>query len=288
MRHISSLVSSSTCAAIALLASSAAAHIELVEPSPRYAVPANKSCPCGDGDSNRVCQTTAAESTDPNRSTNVTTFEVGSMITVVTEEYINHGGRIRVAFDPDGADLADFNENILLDVSDPDEPSVNMANPRVWRLDVPLPDEPCDSCTLQVIQVMNNDTENEVADPAPFSTYYTCADIRLVPAGSLNEGDSGAGGSANAGETGGAGAGGAAGGGEDISATGGSANAGQGGESGAAGASAVGSNAAGSGSVDDTSEDEEDSGCALRPGVAGSSSLWGLLLLGLVARRRHR
>ena len=65
MRHLSSLVSSSACATIvALFASSAAAHIELVEPSPRYELPANKSCPCGDGDSNRTCNETAAESTD--------------------------------------------------------------------------------------------------------------------------------------------------------------------------------------------------------------------------------
>src|SRR5262245_44595309 len=120
MRHLSSLVSSSACAiSVALFASSAAAHIELVEPAPRYAVPANKACPCGSGAGNRRCDTTAAESTDPNRSANVQTFEAGSTIRVVAEEYIDHSGRMRVAFDPDGADLADFNQNILMDVADP-------------------------------------------------------------------------------------------------------------------------------------------------------------------------
>ena len=97
MRHLSSLVPSSAFAAtVALFSSSAAAHIELIEPAPRYVLPANKSCPCGDGDSNRTCQVTAAESTDPNRSTNVTTFEAGSIITIVVEEYIDHAGRLRV------------------------------------------------------------------------------------------------------------------------------------------------------------------------------------------------
>jgi MYXO-CTERM domain-containing protein len=59
-----------------------------------------------------------------------------------------------------------------------------MASPHVWEFDVQLPDMTCDDCTLQVIQVMQGGTENPVADPAPLSTYYTCADIRLVASGS--------------------------------------------------------------------------------------------------------
>ena len=140
-----SLPSSATLAAFALFASTASAHIELIDPPPRYALPANKSCPCGDGDANRVCNVTAAESHDENRSDNVTTLEAGSTITVTAEEYIDHAGRMRVAFDQDGADLADFNANILADESDPSEAGLSMANPHVWTFEVEVPNTPCEN-----------------------------------------------------------------------------------------------------------------------------------------------
>ena len=156
MRHLSSLVSSSACAAlVAFFSSSASAHIELVEPLPRYELPANKSCPCGDGDSNRQCDVPAEQSTDPNRSTKVTTFEAGSTITVVADEYIDHAGRMRVAFDPDGADLSDFNDNILMDVPDQSEAGLSMANPHVWEFQIQLPNMTCDNCTLQVLSLIH-------------------------------------------------------------------------------------------------------------------------------------
>jgi hypothetical protein len=275
MRHFISLLSSTAgAAAVALVSFNAAAHIELIEPAPRYALPSNKSCPCGDGDSNRRCQQTAEESTDPNRSDNVTTFEAGSTITVVADEYIDHAGRMRVAFDPDGADLADFNRNILLDVSDPADSTITQANPLVWEFEVTLPSTPCDSCTLQVIQVMNGDTENAVVDPAPVSTYYSCADIRIVPAGTLANGD------------------------DEMAASAGGApvTAGAGGAPSSAGAgpsAAAGSGAAVSQPSDADSEDSEDGNCALEPGRVSASSAWGLVALGgvftaLGLRRRQR
>src|SRR5688572_19411245 len=241
MRQFSVFLSSSAFAsALTLFAANAAAHIELLDPLPRYALRANKACPCGDGDGNRTCDTTAAESTDPNRSTNVTTFVAGSTITIVAEEYINHDGRMRVAFDPEGADLADFNQNILHDEADPNEP-----NGRVWEFEVTLPTTPCESCTLQVIQVMNGITTTPVMDPAPLSTYYTCADIRLVAPGTPSEGISGAGGSGGG------------------LATGGSAST-------TAGASAGGSTstvvAPLTGSDGDDPEATDEGGCALQPG----------------------
>jgi MYXO-CTERM domain-containing protein len=281
MRHLSSLVTSSAfAAAVAFFSSSAAAHIELVEPSPRYALPSNKSCPCGDGDSNRRCMVTAAESTDPNRSTKVSTFEAGSTITVVVEEYIDHAGRIRVAFDDDGADLADFNlpANILEDVADPSESGLSEANPRVWELEVQLPNMTCDNCTLQVIQAMHGDTVNPVMDPAPLSTYYTCADIRLVAAGSLGEGEGeGSGGSANVGEAGG----------PSASGSGGAAPAGGSGGGATGGTTSVGGG--GAAAVEDADEDEEeDSGCAFRASESSTAAGWALALLGLAAAVRRR
>lgn len=267
MRKISSLSGAACAAAVSFVAFGASAHIELLEPPPRYSLPANKSCPCGDGDSMRRCRVTAAESSDPNRSSMVTTYEAGATIRVVAEEYIDHAGRMRVAFDPSGADLADFNQNVLADVADPDQPDLTRANPRIWEFDVKLPSEPCDNCTLQVIQAMSGGTENPVLDPAPLSTYYTCADIRIVEAGTLP------GGGPRAPE------------GEALPAQGGAANAGTG------GASAEDDGESGSAEVSDALEDESDdaSGCALRPARGTGSWLWALApLVGLGARRLRR
>lgn len=173
-----------------LFASTGAAHIELNDPISRYPRSGNKSCPCGEGDSNRRCDVPAEESSDPNRSTDpdkITRYEVGSTITVRFDEYIGHAGRFRVAFDEDGADLSDFNNNILMDIPDPRDGSGER------EIEVTLPDTPCDNCTLQLIQAMHGDTENPVLDPSPLSTYYTCADIILVPKGTLSGGGSDAG-----------------------------------------------------------------------------------------------
>lgn len=171
----------------ALFPAVAEAHIELLEPLARYAIEGRdtgiKSCPCGLGGSNRTCNV-EADGSDPNRDeSRALTAEAGSVLTLRFEEYVNHSGRYRVAFDPDGADLADFNENILLDV--PDDQTSNTDEPQMWQLSVTLPDMTCDGCTLQLIQAMHGDTANEVLDPAPLSSYYTCIDLNLVAPGTL-------------------------------------------------------------------------------------------------------
>lgn len=179
---------------VALLAEPAGAHIRLLEPQARYDITGLetgiKSCPCGMGSSNRICNV-AQDGSDPNRATDrVSVFEAGSTITVRFEEYVDHAGRFRIAFDPDGADVEDFNANILLDVPDPDQVTGNTDEPGVWELEVKLPDVTCDNCTLQLIQVMNDDTETPVKDPSPYSTYYACADIRLVAGNASGSGGS--------------------------------------------------------------------------------------------------
>jgi hypothetical protein len=40
-----------------------------------------------------------------------------------------------------------------------------------------LPSEPCDNCTLQLVQIMNGDTDNPVNNVFGTETYYQCADI---------------------------------------------------------------------------------------------------------------
>jgi len=191
MRSVSgSLISGGAAAALLLTASTVFAHIDLLSPKPRYTVNrangggGSKECPCGGTvvDPDRKCNVSAAESHDPNRSGNVTEFEAGSTITIRMEEYVNHSGRFRVAFDPSGADLADFNSNILMDVADD-------KGTQVYEFQVKLPNMTCDNCTLQVIQDMNNNTTTPVQDPAPDATYYTCADIRLVAPGTMGTDD---------------------------------------------------------------------------------------------------
>jgi hypothetical protein len=167
-----------------LVAPSASAHIELIDPPPRYVLADGsdngiKSCPCGLGGSNRVCNV-AADGSDPDRSERVSRFEAGSTVTIRFQEFVNHGGRFRVAFDPEGADMADFNANILEDVQDPSN-----ASGMMWEIPITLPNMTCDNCTLQLVQAMEVDQNTEIADPAPISSYYACADIQLVAPGSL-------------------------------------------------------------------------------------------------------
>jgi len=188
------LISGGAAAALLLTASTVFAHIDLVGPVSRYVVNrangggGSKSCPCGGPESvidpDRVCNVPADQSTDPNRSTKVTTFEAGEKIQISVVEYVNHSGRFRVAFDDDGADMTDFNKNILLDVPD-DATKKGGTNNAPYTFEVTLPMTTCENCTLQVIQDMNNNTTTPVKDPAGDSTYYTCADIRIVPTGTM-------------------------------------------------------------------------------------------------------
>jgi hypothetical protein len=170
-------------AAAPFCAGVARAHIHLLEPIPRYpdqVAGENKACPCGVGRSNRICQREDDRS-DPDRSLDrVTTFEAGSTVTLRWDEYFAHAGRYRIAFDDDGADLEDFNAQPLADIVDPRGREGNTHDGSIWELEVTLPSTLCENCTLQLIQVMDGETEQPVDDPVGRSTYYQCADIRLV------------------------------------------------------------------------------------------------------------
>ena len=160
----------------------ALAHMAIEEPAPRYpsdGSTANKACPCGVGDSNRFCDDPNDRS-DPDRSTDVTTYTAGDTITMTWRETIGHAGRWRVAFDADGADMTDFNGTILLDIPDPAGTAGNTGNGNLWEVQVTLPDLPCDNCTLQLVQMMDGNTVDPVADPIGRSSYYQCADIVLL------------------------------------------------------------------------------------------------------------
>ncbi|MEZ4322355.1 MAG: SCE4755 family polysaccharide monooxygenase-like protein [Myxococcota bacterium] len=161
----------------------ALAHTALEYPQPRYPSDgnsANKACPCGVGESNRLCNVPSDRS-DPDRDdSRATTFQAGQTITLEFYETIGHAGRYRIAFDPDGADMDDFNANILLDVADPPGNAGNTGEGSRWAFEVTLPSTPCTNCTLQLVQMMDGNTADPVADPIGRSSYYQCADLVLT------------------------------------------------------------------------------------------------------------
>lgn len=162
---------------VAALAVPAAAHIELDVPTVRYSNglgEVNKSCPCGAAPGDQTCSNGSATS-DPNRDeSRATALAPGSTIIVRWRETVGHVGRFRVAFDEDGADLADFNAQILADIADRDDDSGERS------VEVTLPSVECDNCTMQLIQDMNNDDVDPVVDPTGDRTYFQCADMTLV------------------------------------------------------------------------------------------------------------
>jgi hypothetical protein len=168
--------------ALLSLGVAASAHEALEDPIPRYPSDGSsdiKSCPCGVGPNDGLCS--GPERSDPNRTTDrVNVYASGETITVRLHEVIGHSGRWRIAFDPDGADQADFDANVLLDVPDPPGSNGNVGQGDLWEFAVTLPDVGCDACTLQVIQVMNGDMANPVPDPIGESSYYQCADLELT------------------------------------------------------------------------------------------------------------
>jgi hypothetical protein len=160
-------------AAILVLAGQAPAHLGLDYPVSRDGDLVLKEGPCGQAGGTR--------------STNVTTLEAGAEIEVVWDEYVDHPGHFRIAFDADGDD--DFADPICLSSCTTRTPEIELYGDATVLLDgiadtlggqgsarVTLPDVACERCTLQVIQVMY--------DKPPYVTpgndiYYQCADLVL-------------------------------------------------------------------------------------------------------------
>lgn len=139
----------------------AAAHIRLDEPAARYSD--QKVGPCGKADGERTDR--------------VTVYKPGATITVRWTETIDHPGHFRVAFDDDGDDdfpvPAAFDDTsggptVLVD-------GIADASGGEYEQQVTLPDVECESCTLQLIQMMT--------DKPPYGDgndlYFQCADIAL-------------------------------------------------------------------------------------------------------------
>lgn len=141
---------------LAFAPSSAAAHATLTDPAPRTL--ANKAGPCGE----------AGE-----RGTEVAVFEPGETITVAWDETVDHPGHYRIAFDDDGSDdfplpqtPEDAFPSVLMDQI-PDREGGGL-----YSQEVTLPNYECESCTLQLIQIMTTNV--------PYNSFYfQCADIAL-------------------------------------------------------------------------------------------------------------
>jgi MYXO-CTERM domain-containing protein len=300
------LFSSAAAAGVLLTTSSAFAHIDLLEPPAR----AHGTAASGDTD---VDENTNQKTSPCGQVTNgrnpdrVTTYAPGQTITVRVAEETNHDSYIRVSLDLDGDDDFQVRQPAVVggmiapetqEIAEAAEEALdsehllrvlredNTANNFVHEIDVTLPNETCDNCTLQVIQLMYN---------TPQIYYFQCADLVIAEGGA--DAGVGAGGSTNAGEAGAAGAGGTPG-----SGSGGTSSAGTGGAGpGAGGGAGVSAGAGGrastggtgtAGSAPVATDDDDDGGCTIATHAGEGSAGAGLLSLlalglGLVARRRR-
>jgi len=192
-------------------AAPAAAHISLEQGGThksRYGDRAIKAGPCG-----RAGGT---------RSANIYTYEPGTTITVSVVEFISHPGYFRVAFDNDGDDgfkepasikpvdskrkcpsgptdhcgASDFynSPEVLagMDNLAPHLASLGTTPKYTWQ--VKLPDVECTNCTLQIIQVMEDDDSHGPYDPTPGvgveDIYHQCIDLVLKRGASSDAGTS--------------------------------------------------------------------------------------------------
>lgn len=139
------------------------AHIAMTFPATRYAD--QKRGPCGRGAGDAP-------------SGNVTVFAPGETITLAWTETINHPSHYRISFDIDGQDAFEdppqmkafySNDAVLLDnISDAGGPG--------FQAQITLPNVQCESCTLQLVQVMY---DKPPYVPGTNDLYYQCADIAL-------------------------------------------------------------------------------------------------------------
>jgi hypothetical protein len=184
-----------------LAAPSASAHISLEQGGThlsRDGADNLKGGPCGKAGSTR--------------GKNVYTYEPGKTITVSIVETLSHPSYFRIAFDDDGDN--GFIEPASIKPIDPGRacpdgpgdhcgtadyynapsvlPGMDDLNPHLgafgatpkYTWQVKLPDIECTNCTLQIIQVMEDDIPHGPYDPTPDAgiedIYHQCIDLVLV------------------------------------------------------------------------------------------------------------
>ena len=226
----------------------ARAHIDLLEPMSRNGHAQQKFAPCG-------------AATDSRGST-VEVYEPGQTITVRWTETVNHPSHYRIAFDADGQDDLDapVHDAATMRWITPEGVTVladyleDPAGSTMREASITLPDVECESCVLQLIQVIYNKLPYNDGD----DIYYHCSDIALRRTSTGSDG--GTPGELDAGTLGDAG-------------TGGGSDAGSGVDAGTRAVATSG-------------------GCAVSVGSRGAGSgvlaMLGLAALGAIARRRRR
>lgn len=242
----------------------ASAHLTLTSPARRADSEAGlKTAPCGSA---------SLDASGP-----VSTYQPGETITVTWDETVSHPSHYRIAFAkdpstiPDPLSFTDFelsHPSLLAYIDDQDGNDTKGATdkgPQSYQLT--LPNEECDNCTLQVIQVMT--------DKGPIygdnDIYYQCAQLSLV-ANAVSVSSSDAGSSPTASGTGGTTTSGAAG----SSTTGSSGSAGSGNvDTGSAGTGDTGVGGA-------SSSGAGDGGCNYAPSGEKSPSAPLAIFLGTI------
>ena len=144
-------------ALISFSSATAFAHSRFVNPVPRDNNDGNKVAPCG---------LTAKPGTA------LLTYAPGQSVTIHFEETIDHPGRYFINFSP--ANDLGFDQNRLIEVADVQGGTL----PHEYTTTVTLPMTPCENCTLQLIQSMEE-------NPAAPSYYHSCVDINIRAAGTI-------------------------------------------------------------------------------------------------------
>lgn len=172
-----------TLASGVLVSDSVEAHIQVNYPPTRYAF----EPPDSNNQKTGPCATGAPTGT-------ITPLMAGDELTVTWDEFIDHPGHFRIALDTTGTDAfsdpaSEFDMaaagNVVAYIMDTGGSSFSHT--------FTLPDVECDSCTLQVIQVMTDKLPWGPQNGADL--YYWCSDISLArQTGAGGAGGAGAGG----------------------------------------------------------------------------------------------
>jgi hypothetical protein len=154
-----------------------------------------KGSPCGPGN----VRPFIGDNVDPIPASGaITTFHAGETISVEWQETVYHPGYFRISLapvSPADATSTEFPDPALTDTENchfdhslvQTEPHDNVladglhmasdqnGTNRSLTAEVKLPDEPCEHCTLQLVQVMEG-------HPASSCFYFHCAEIKVVAA----------------------------------------------------------------------------------------------------------
>lgn len=162
--------------AFVLVPALAAAHVRITSPTPRTTAQL-KARHCGQTGSARA---------------NVQTYAPGATIHLVWDEYIAHPGWFRISFQEHGDTFeippasngapSNYPTEDLTGMVDPGTQSLILAD-RIMHpttsMDVTLPSVECDTCTLQLIQMMT-DKPPYTTDAASNDIYFACVDLVLT------------------------------------------------------------------------------------------------------------